>query len=57
VARDEDEGSLQLCFMLCTRKVQDLYIWIYVVIYDAIVMITIFCTMVLSTDPGNGTNT
>jgi hypothetical protein len=31
VALDEDGGSLQLCFMLCTRKVDDLYIWIYVV--------------------------
>jgi hypothetical protein len=57
VARDEDEGSLQLYFMLCTRKVEDLCIWIYVVIYDAIAMITIFCIVVLSTDPGNGTDT
>jgi hypothetical protein len=32
VALDEDGGSLQLCFMLCTHKVEDLYIWIYVVI-------------------------
>jgi hypothetical protein len=32
VARDEDGGSLQLCFMLCTRKVEDLCNWIYVVI-------------------------
>jgi hypothetical protein len=32
VALDEDGGSLQLCFMLCTRKVKDLYNWIYVVI-------------------------
>jgi hypothetical protein len=32
VARDEDEGSLLLCFMLCTRKVEDLYNWIFVVI-------------------------
>jgi hypothetical protein len=32
VARDEDEGSLQLSFMLCTRKVEDLCNWIYVVI-------------------------
>jgi hypothetical protein len=57
VARDEEEGSLQLCFMMCTRKVKDLCIWIFVVIYDAIAFITIFCTMVLSTDPGNGTVT
>jgi hypothetical protein len=57
VARDEDGGSLQLCFMLCTHKVEDLCIWIYVVIFDAIAMITIFCTVVLSTDPGNGTVT
>jgi hypothetical protein len=54
VARDEDGGSLQLCFMLCTHKVEDLCIWISVVMYDAIEMITIFCTMVLSTDLGNG---
>jgi hypothetical protein len=32
VALDEDGGSLQLCFMLCTRKVEDLCNWIYVVI-------------------------
>jgi hypothetical protein len=53
MARDEDGGSLQLCFMLCTRKVEDLCIWISIVIYDAIAMITIFCTVVLSIDPGN----
>jgi hypothetical protein len=57
VAHDEDGGSLQLCFMLCTRNVEDLCIWISVVIYDAIEMITIFCIVVLSTDPGNGTFT
>jgi hypothetical protein len=57
VARDEDGGSLQLYFMLCTRKVEDLCNWIYVVIIDAISMITIFCTVVLSTDPENGTFT
>jgi hypothetical protein len=57
MARDEDGGSLQLCFMLCTRKVENLYNWIYVVIYDAMAMITIFCTVVLCTDPGNGTFT
>jgi hypothetical protein len=48
VARDEDGGSLLLCFMLCTRKVEDLCIWISVVIYDAIAMITIFYTMVVT---------
>jgi hypothetical protein len=32
VAPDEDGGSLLLCFMLCTRKVEDLCNWIYVVI-------------------------
>jgi hypothetical protein len=32
VARDEDGGSLQLCFMLCTRKVEGLCNWIYDVI-------------------------
>jgi hypothetical protein len=43
--------------MLCTRKVEDLCNWIYVAKFDAIAMITIFCTVVLSTDPGNGTDT
>jgi hypothetical protein len=57
VARDEDEGSLLLFFMLCTRKVEGLCNWIYIVIFDAIAMITIFCIVVLSTDPGNGTVT
>jgi hypothetical protein len=57
VARDEDGGSLQLCFMLCTRKVENLCNWIYIVIFDAIAMITIFYTVVLFTDPGNGTLT
>jgi hypothetical protein len=28
VACEEDGGSLQLCFMLCTRKVEDLCNWI-----------------------------
>jgi hypothetical protein len=32
VALDEDGGSLQLFFMLCTHKVGDLCNWIYVVI-------------------------
>jgi hypothetical protein len=32
VALDEDGSSLQLCFMLCTHKVEDLCNWIYVVI-------------------------
>jgi hypothetical protein len=32
VALDEDEGSLQLCFMLCTCKVKDLCNWIYVIL-------------------------
>jgi hypothetical protein len=53
VARDEDGGSLQLCFMICTRKVEDLCICIYVVIFDAIAMITKFCTVVLSNDLGS----
>jgi hypothetical protein len=39
--------------MMCTHQVEDLCNWIYVVIYDDMAMITIFCTMVLSTDPGN----
>jgi hypothetical protein len=57
VARDEDGCSLQLCFMVCTFKVEDLCIWISIVIYDAIAMNTIFCTVVLSIDPGNSTVT
>jgi hypothetical protein len=57
VALDEDGGSLQLCFMMFTRKVEDLCNWIYIVIFDAIAMITIFCTVVLSIDPGNSTVT
>jgi hypothetical protein len=57
MALDEEEGSLLLCFMLCTRKVKDLCNWIYIVIFDAIAMITIFCTVVLSTDLENGTVT
>jgi hypothetical protein len=57
VTLDEDGGSLLLCFMLCTRKVKDLCNWIYLVTFDAIAMITIFCIVVLSTDPGNGTVT
>jgi hypothetical protein len=32
VACDEDGGSLLLCFMLCTHKVEDLCNWIYIVI-------------------------
>jgi hypothetical protein len=32
MARDEDGGSLQLYFMRCTCKVEDLRNWIYVVI-------------------------
>jgi hypothetical protein len=37
-------------YALCcvTRKVEDLCIWIYVVIFDTIAMITIFYTVVLS---------
>jgi hypothetical protein len=57
VARDEDGGSLQLCFMLSTRKVEDLCNWIYDVIFDTIAMITKFCTVVLSIDPGSSTLT
>jgi hypothetical protein len=55
VARDEDGGSLLLCFMMSTRKVEDLCKWIYVVIFDTIAMITIFGTVVLSNDPGSST--
>jgi hypothetical protein len=52
VARDEDVGSLLLCFMLCTRKVEELCICIYIVIFDTIAMVTIFCTVVLSVIQG-----
>jgi hypothetical protein len=31
VALHEDGSSLQLCFMLCTRKVENLCNWIYIV--------------------------
>jgi hypothetical protein len=47
MAREEDGGPLLLCFMMCTRKVEDLCNWISIVIFDAIAMITIFCTVVL----------
>jgi hypothetical protein len=57
VARDKDGGSLQLCCMLCTRKVEDLCNLDFCCNIGAIAMITIFCTVVLSTDPGNGTYT
>jgi hypothetical protein len=57
MARDEDGGSLLLCFMLCTRKVEDLCIWIGIVIFDAITMITIICTVVLSVIQGVAHNT
>jgi hypothetical protein len=57
VAHDEDGGSLLLCFMLCTRKFEDLYIWIYIVIFDTIAMITIFYTVVLSVIQGVALNT
>jgi hypothetical protein len=43
MARDEDGGSLPYCFLLCICKVEDLYNWIYVVVFDTIVMNTIFC--------------
>jgi hypothetical protein len=33
MARDEDGGSLQLCFMLCTYKVEDLYITRFTLYY------------------------
>jgi hypothetical protein len=56
VALDEDGGSLQLCFMLCTRKVDNHVLDLRCNI-DAIAMITIFCTVVLSTNPVNGTDT
>jgi hypothetical protein len=56
MARDEDGGSLLLCFMLCTHKVEDLSIWIYVVIFDTTAMITIFCTVVLSMIQGVALN-
>jgi hypothetical protein len=57
VALDEDGSSLQLCFMLCTRKVEDLYITGFTLYYWCYCNDYLFCTVVLSTDPGNGTNT
>jgi hypothetical protein len=46
VARDEDGGSLPLCFLLCTRKDEDLCNWIYVVILILLQWL-LFCTVVL----------
>jgi hypothetical protein len=43
--------------MWYTRKVEDLCIWIYVVIFDIIAMITIFYTVVLSVIQGVALNT
>jgi hypothetical protein len=40
-----------------TRKVEDLCHWISIVIFDAIAMITIFCTVVLSVIQGVALNT
>jgi hypothetical protein len=57
VARDEDGGSLLKCFILCALRVEDLCNWIYVIIFDAIAIITIFCTVVLLFDPGSSTLT
>jgi hypothetical protein len=57
VARDEDGGSLPYCFLLCICKVEDLYNWIYVVVFDIIAMNTIFCTVVLSVIQGVALNT
>jgi hypothetical protein len=51
VARDEDGGSLLLLVRLKT------YVTGLRCNIDAILMITIFCTMVLSTDPRNGIDT
>jgi hypothetical protein len=42
VALDEDGGSLLLCFMLCTRKVEDICNLDLRCNIDAIAMITIF---------------
>jgi hypothetical protein len=42
VALDEDGGSLQLCFMLCTRKVEDLCNLDLRCNIDAIAMISYF---------------
>jgi hypothetical protein len=39
------------------RKVEDLCNWIYIVIFDTIVVITIFCTVVLSVIQGVALNT
>jgi hypothetical protein len=52
VARDEDGGSLPLCFLLCICKVGDLNNWISMVNFDTIAVITTFCTMVLSVIQG-----
>jgi hypothetical protein len=56
VTRDEDGGSLPLCFQLYICKDEDVWNWIYVVIFNNIAMITIFCTMVLSVIQGVALN-
>jgi hypothetical protein len=38
-------------------KVEDLYNWNFIVIFDTIAMITIFCTVVLSVIQGVALNT
>jgi hypothetical protein len=46
------------CASCCvTRKVEDLCNWIYVLIFDTIAMITIFCNVVLSVIQGVALNT
>jgi hypothetical protein len=57
VAHDEDGGSLLLCLCCVIHKVEDLCNLDLHCNIDAIAMIPIFCTVVLSTDPGNGTDT
>jgi hypothetical protein len=41
--------------MLCTRKVEGLRNWIYIVIFDTIAMTTIFLYCGAISDPGSST--
>jgi hypothetical protein len=56
VARDEDGGSLPLCFR-CESVRFETCSWISDVIIDTIAMIPIFCTVELSVIQGIALNT
>jgi hypothetical protein len=56
VARDEDGGSLLLCFPLWNSKVET-YVTGFTLYFHTIAMITIFCTVVLLVIQGVALNT